>query len=186
MVQAGSVAAGAQGVAKRGGLGVDQHGLLRRKGTPTRPWSKKKSAGDQAIGRSRGGPTTKIHLICDGKGRPLNFRLSGGNVHDAAEADALLTEAPGHGERTIADKGYDSNEIRELILNLGSDPVIPFKRNRVLKGTLKRRFYKMRHQVENTFCDLKQYRAIATRYDKLALNFAGFVALASSILWLKN
>jgi transposase len=151
------------------------------------PMGQKKSVpSGQAIGKSRGGPTTKIHLLCDGQGRPIHFRLSAGNVADCTEAIPLLEGAPGEGQYTVADKGYDGDEIRDHIIESGSKPVIPYKKNRKHPGRLKRKIYRLRHKVENGFCSLKRFRSIATRYEKLARNFAGMVAMACVFMWLKD
>jgi transposase len=118
--------------------------------------------------------------------RPVHFRLSPGNIHDCTEAIPLLEGAPGQGEHTVADKGYDSDELREHIVEQGSKPVIPYKANRTNPGRLNRKIYRLRHKIENVFCSLKRFRSIATRYDKLARNFAGMVALGCVFLWLKD
>ncbi len=89
-------------------------------------------------------------------------------------------------ERIIGDKGYDSDAIREKIENLGAKAVIPFKINRKKPGRLKKKIYRRRHRIENAFCSLKQFRSVATRYEKLALHYAGMVAMACIIQWLKN
>ena len=101
-------------------------------------------------------------------------------------AELMLDETARSGNHTIADKGYDSDAIREKIDQLGSNAVIPWKSNRIKPGRLKKKFYRMRHRVENVFCSLKQYRGVATRYEKLALHYAGVVAMACVMLWLKN
>jgi transposase len=79
---------------------------------------------DEAIGKSRGGATTKIHLAVDSYGLPVHFELSGGQVHDVSRAEQLLDGAP-QGEFVVADKGYDSQALREHIEARGSVPVIP-------------------------------------------------------------
>jgi transposase len=88
-------------------------------------------------------------------------------------------------ETIIADKGYDSERIRETIESQGAKPVIPRKRNAV-KGNadLDRGLYRYRHLVENTFARLKHYRAVASRFDKLKRNYESVVAMACMILWL--
>ena len=116
----------------------------------------------------------------------MHFRLTGGNIHDAMITELMLEETKKSGDHTIADEGYDSDAIREKIEELGSTPVIPFKSNRRNPGKLKKRLYRLRHRVENTFCSLKQYRGVATRYEKLSLHYAGVVAMACVMLWLKN
>ena len=98
----------------------------------------------------------------------------------------LMLEETHRGEHTVADKGYDSDAIRDKIEELGSKAVIPFKSNRKEPGKLKKKIYALRHRVENAFCSLKQYRGVATRFEKLSLHYAGVVAMACVMLWLKN
>ena len=159
-------------------------GFLCRASTSTCSWRPKK-AGDQALGRSRGGPTTKIHLICDALGNPLKFTLTGGQIHDVTAAPDLLDKVESLGEFTIADKGYDSDEFRERIRDCKSEPVIPGRKNRNEKIEYDKTIYGARSLVENAFCKLKQFRAVATRYDKLARNFSGMVTMACIMTWLR-
>lgn len=139
---------------------------------------------DQAIGKSVGGNTTKIHMAVDGFGLPIAFNLTGGEVHDAKAAPALISKLP-KATYTIADKGYDSEEIREQIRAKQSVPIIPRKNNsKIGNAALDWGLYKCRHLVENMFARLKNFRAIATRYDKLKRNFASMIAMACSYIWL--
>ena|SRR5271165_2074051 len=148
---------------------------------------KKTSPSGQAIGKSRGGNTTKIHLVCEKAGKPVHFHLSGGNVHDCTMAEHLLNGVDtSKTERVLGDKGYDTDAIREKITDLRAEAVIPFKRNRKKPGKLRKRIYRKRHRVENVFCSLKRFRSVATRYEKLVLHYAGIVAMACMLLWLKN
>jgi len=142
------------------------------------------SAGDEAIGKSRGGNSTKIHLAVDSYGLPVHFELSGGQVHDISCAEQLLNGAP-TGESVVADKGYDSHKLREYIEAQGSLPVIPRRKGSLIANdTMNWGLYKYRHLVENAFARLKHFRAIATRYDKLDRNFASMLALAFALIWL--
>src|SRR3989344_2475706 len=141
----------------------------------------KKKSGYQQIGRSHGGATTKIHMICDSHGNPLKFTLSGGNAHDAPIGLEMIKKLDVIEGALIADKGYDSDEILIEITKKGGLPVIPPKSNRKNPIPHDRLIYQARHLVENLFCKLKQYRAIATRYEKLAKNYAGMVFMACSI-----
>ena len=139
---------------------------------------------EQGIGLSRGGKTTKIHLAVDAYGLPIAFEITGGEVHDSQAASALIDQLP-ESEAIIADKGYDSQAIREQIEAKHAIPVIPRKKNsKVGNQNLDRALYKLRHLVENMFARLKHFRAIATRYDKLKRNFASLVALACAFIWL--
>jgi transposase len=143
---------------------------------------RKRGALVQAIGISRGGRNTKLHALTDCEGRPLRFLLTGGNVADCRAADVLLDDLP---PRTIvlADKAYDSNAIRDLIERQGAVPNIPSKANRRWKSCFSRSLYKGRNAVERMFCRLKDYRRIATRYDKLATNFLGAIYLVAAVTW---
>lgn len=138
----------------------------------------------EAIGKSRAGNTSKIHLAVDAYGLPIAFRLTGGEVHDSREAPALIAALPS-GEALVADKGYDSDAIRQQINAQKMRSVIPRKRNsRKGNASLDRGLYRYRHLVENAFARMKHYRAIATRYDKLKRNYESMVALACGFLWL--
>jgi transposase len=139
---------------------------------------------NQAIGKSVGGNTTKIHMAVDAHGLPIEFDLTGGEVHDSKAAPELIARLP-FADYTIADKGYDSEEIRELIRKAGSIPIIPRKKNsKTGNGDIDWCLYKYRYLVENVFARLKHFRAIATRYDKLKRNYASMLAMACSYLWL--
>ncbi len=139
---------------------------------------------DQAIGKSVAGNTTKIHMAVEACGLPIDFEITGGEVHDAKKAPDLI-EKLSRADHTIADKGYDSEELRELIRKKGSVPVIPRKSNsKIGNDDMDWGLYKYRHLVENVFARLKQFRSIATRYDKLKRNYASMLALACGFLWL--
>lgn len=140
---------------------------------------------ERAIGRSRGGPTTKIHMACDAHGNPIDFEITGGEVHDVKAAPEIIRKLES-AEHFIGDKGYDSEEIREQVRAKGMNPVIPRKSNSKKPNPEFDSFlYKMRHLVENLFARLKHYRSIATRFEKLARNFKALVYLACSIIWIK-
>lgn len=139
---------------------------------------------NQAIGKSVGGNTTKIHMAVDAYGFPIEFDLTGGEVHDCKAAPELIEKLPA-ADYTIADKGYDSKQVRELIRKKASTPVIPRKKNsKTGNADIDWSLYKYRHLVENVFARLKHFRAIATRYDKLKRNYASMLAIACSYLWL--
>ena len=125
----------------------------------------------QAIGLSRGGNTSKIHLAVDSYGLPIEFIITGGEVHDSKAANELIELLP-QGDFVVADKGYDSEAIRETIRKRNSIPVIPRKKNSLLgNADIDWCLYKYRHLVENAFARLKHFRAIATRYDNLKIHF---------------
>ena len=118
----------------------------------------------------------------DGLGNPLHVHLTAGNIHDVTEAIKLIEKA--EGENFIADKGYDANHVIEAIEKKGMKAVIPSKLNRKKQRSIDKHVYKERHLVENFFCKIKRYRRIATRYEKTALNYLGFVLFASLRVWL--
>jgi transposase len=139
---------------------------------------------NQAIGKSVGGNTTKIHMAVDACGFPIEFQLTGGEVHDAKAAPALIGTLP-TAEYTVADKGYDSEDIRDQIRQKSSTPIIPRKKNsKTGNADVDWGLYKYRHLVENVFARLKHFRAIATRYDKLKRNYESMLAMACSYIWL--
>lgn len=163
-------------------------------------------SGDHAIGRSRGGLTTKIHLLVDGVGRPLVLLLSAGNVNDTSLFGSLLgglrVSRRGRGrprtrpEYVLADKGYSSRANRSLLRRRGIAHTIPEpadqRANRRRRGSAGGRpvgfdpvAYRRRNVVERGFCQLKQWRGLATRYDQHARNYLGALTLAALLTWLK-
>jgi transposase len=136
----------------------------------------------QAIGRSRGGRTTKIHALTDGLCRPIAFLLTGGQVADCIAADALLEQMPAtailHG-----DKGYDSDAVRRKIESKGAAPNIPPKANRRWKNCFSPYLYRDRNAIERMFGRLKDFRRIATRSARLAQNFLAAVCLAATVCY---
>lgn len=142
------------------------------------------SGSDEAIGKSRAGNTSKIHLAVDAHGLPIEFEITGGQINDCTQAPTLIAKLPA-AETIVADKGYDSEKIREQVGQQGAKAVIPRKRNSV-KGNadLDRGLYRNRHLVENAFARLKHYRAVASRFDKLKRNYESVVAMACAFLWL--
>ncbi len=130
----------------------------------------------QAIGKSRAGNTTRIHLAIDGYGLPVEFEITGGDVNDCSAAPDLIARLP-DAKAMVADKGYDKECIWEQITKKGARAVIPTKRNS-LKGNADMDWglYRYRQLVENAIARLKQYRTIATRYDKLKRNYKSMVA----------
>jgi transposase len=127
--------------------------------------------------------TTKIHALVDALGNPLRFLLTPGQVHDLVGADALLPQMAAN--VLIADKAFDADDrvIRPLA-SAGKSAVIPPRQNRTTPRPFDQELYKTRHLIENFFCKLKQFRAIATRYDKTARNFLAAVHLAAATIWL--
>jgi transposase len=139
---------------------------------------------NQAIEKSRGGNTTKIHMVVDAYGLPVNFSITAGNINDVTAAPDLINSTENI-KIMVGDKGYDSELIRKTIENKGGRSIIPRKSNSIIgNNDVDWYLYKLRHLVENIFARLKHFRAIATRYDKLERNFYNLVGLACSFLWL--
>ncbi|MEO9148674.1 MAG: IS5 family transposase [Burkholderiaceae bacterium] len=173
----------------RAGTGPRQRVRLNRQHDcacpPAQRGGKKRGPGqnNQAIGRSRGGLSTKIHATVDALGNPTGFHLTPGQAHDLEGADVLLKDS--EAEAVIADKAYDAQaRVIEPLLKAGKQVVIPPRSTRKQQRDYDRHLYKARHLIENFFARLKQYRAIATRYDKTARNFLGAIHLAAAVVWL--
>ena len=141
------------------------------------------SQSKQALGRSRGGFSTKIHVLVDALGNPLRFILTGGQRNDSTQAEALLESY--RAEHVIADRGYDTNAFLEIIAASDAEAVIPPKKNRTVQRTYDEHLYKERHLVECFINKIKWYRRIFTRYDKLARRFAAFLHIAGALVWLR-
>ncbi len=161
------------------GRGVDR--LLGGEG-PSLRVRRKRGERNQAIGRSRGGRSTKIHALTDAFCRPIAFLLTGGQVADCTAADTLLEQMP---ETTVlhGDKGYDSNAIRRKIEARGAAPNIPPKSNRRWKPCFSPALYRDRNAIERMFGRIKDFRRIATRYDRLAQNFLAAVCLVATVCY---
>ena len=137
----------------------------------------------QAIGRSRGGLTTKIVALVDALGNLARFVLLPGQRHDSLGAEPLLDGIAI--EALIADKAFDNDRLRADLDARGAMAVIPPKADRARRIACDFAMYRWRHLVENFFCDLKQFRRIATRYDKTDQSFAAMINLAATALALK-
>jgi len=126
----------------------------------------------------------QIHALTDSEGRPRVLLLSPGNVNDIAMAPALVAAA-GPIKRLIADKAYDANSLRRLLAERGAKAVIPSTLSRRQPIPYSKTIYRQRNLIERMFARLKDFRRIATRYDKLARNFlAGALIAATAIWWL--
>jgi transposase len=143
----------------------------------------KKNGCDQAIGRSRGGLTTKIHIVVDALGNPLRVSLTQGQVHDITQAETLTADIAA--QSLLADKGYDADSFIQSLEVRGITAVIPPKSNRKTKRDCDFALYAERNLVERFFCTIKHFRGIATRYEKTARNFLAGVHLACAWVWLK-
>src|ERR1700712_3215879 len=143
---------------------------------------RKRGALAHGIGRTKGGRNTKLHAVCDEKGRPLVLLLTPGNVHDCKVAQICIEALP-PSAALVGDKGYDSQALREWLEERGTQPVIPPRKNRKVQYDYDRAIYKQRNVIERMFCRLKDWRRIATRFDRNVKNFLGAVALAAAVIW---
>ena len=127
--------------------------------------------------------STKIHALVDALGNPVGFYLTGGEAHDLVGADQLLPTM--QADTLIADKAFDADErVIQPLAAAGKVAVIPPRANRQLSRSYDRDLFKARHLIENFFARLKQFRAIATRYDKTKRNFLAAIQLVAAVIWL--
>ena len=139
----------------------------------------------QAVGRSRGGRTTKIHALTEDRGRPVAFLITPGNCHDLPAArDLLPTVAPPR--RLLADRAYDANGLRDWLAERDIKAVIPPHPRRKHPHRYNKKAYKGRNLIERMFCRLKDFRRIATRYDKRADIYLSAILLAAALTWWIN
>ncbi len=139
----------------------------------------KDSQDQQALGRSKGGFTTKIHAL----GNPLKFILTPGQRNDITQGNALVEGL--QNTQVIADKGYDSNAFIQRIEEQKCIAVIPSKKNRKIQRDYDKHLYKERHLVECFFGKIKHFRRIFSRFDKTANVFLGFLNFVGALIWLK-
>lgn len=148
---------------------------------------KNSTPSQQALGRSSGGFSTKIHALTDALGNPLVFILTGGQVSDISQAEALLdkqlTDKPA--DALLADRAYDANNLVDKLDKLNMKAVIPPKSNRLIQREYDFYQYKERHLIECFFGKIKNYRRIFSRYDKTASHYLSFLAFASALIWLR-
>ena len=143
----------------------------------------KKDEGDQALGRSRGGFSSKIHAACDALGNPLRFDLTAGQAGDAPRAlgliDGIKTKA------VLADRAYDSDDILKAVRTSKAEAVIPPNPTRSDQRKTDWFLYRERHKIEIMFGHMKQYRRVFARFDKLARRYLAFVHFAAACLLLR-
>jgi transposase len=148
----------------------------------------------EALGRSQGGFSTKIHVRAEGGGKPITFMLTPGQRHETQAFEALMEQGAvkrsGAGRprlrpgRVVGDKGYSSGKIRAYLRRRGIRITIPRRKDEKHRGTFDRAIYRLRNQVERLFNRLKQFRRVATRYEKRAENYLAVVVIAAMTLWL--
>lgn len=146
-------------------------------------WDGSGGQDEQALGRSRGGFGTKLHGGFNGLGQPVELILTPGQASDIGQADALLADhAP---EVVIADRGYDKKALVDRIEARGGEAVIPTQKNRAEQREIDPHLYRERNVCERFWAQAKQYRRVATRYEKKAANYLAFAWLAAIMVMLK-
>ena len=138
---------------------------------------------EQALGRSRGGFSTKIHVNVDALGNPLCFLLTGGQRHDITQAEDLI--AGYEFERVIADRAYDSDDLLRRIAEQEAEAVIPPRKNRKEQRDYDKHLYKERYLVECFFNKIKHYRRLFSRFEKLDKRYLGFLSFVGALIWLR-
>ena len=175
------VGAGVSGADQRPGQRISDDRQRHRSCSCPGRHRPKRGVKDQALGRSRGGLTSKWHVAVDSLGRPIRFILTGGQANDSNQALALIAGLTA--AHVIADKAYDTHAILDHVEAIGALPIIP-KRSRMNRM---RDFdpgkYKRRNLIERSIGKLKQLRRIATRYDRLPENYLASLYLASLSFW---
>lgn len=146
---------------------------------------RKRGIHQRALGRSRGGFTSKIHCLGDARGRPIAFDLTPGEAADCKTYDTLIDLPERAPDALLADKAYDSDAIRHDLKKRGIKAVIPPKSNRKVAIRYNKRLYRERNWIERVIGHLKINRAIATRYDQLAESFLGMLYIATARYWIK-
>lgn len=152
-------------------------------------------AAAEALGYSKGGFSTKIHLRCEGKGKPVTFVLTVGERNESVMFEALMEQGAvkrvGRGQprvrphRVAGDKAYTGRPIRVYLHRRGIGAVIPRRSNESRQGTrFDRQAYRERNRIERTINRLKQFRRIATRYEKRAQNYLAMLTIAAILLWI--
>jgi len=144
---------------------------------------KKSRAQEQALGRSRGGFSTKVHALTDALGYPIKFILTGGQESDIGQAENLLTGI--QAGALLADKGYDADALLATLRESNIDAVIPPKANRTVQRPCDWHVYKERHRIECFFGKIKHYRRVFSRYEKLAVIYLSFLSFVGALIWLR-
>jgi transposase len=137
----------------------------------------------QALGRSKGGFSTKIHALVDALGLPIRFILTPGQSSEIKQAPELIKGIIN--ANILGDKAFDCDDFIDQIKSQNCTPIIPPKENRKIKREVDYILYKERHLVECFFSKIKQFRRIFSRFDKMAEAYMGFLAFASTIIWLR-
>ena len=149
------------------------------------PLAPQKNGGqaEQALGRSRGGFSTKIHVTVDGLGNPLRLDLTAGERHDILKAHDQIVDLDF--DYVIADRGYGAQAFLDEIIASGAEPVIPPKKNAKAPHEYDAWRYRERHLVECFIGKIKHFRRVFSRFDKLARRYLGFLHFTSALIWLR-
>ncbi len=145
----------------------------------------KKALRSRCMGRSRGGLTTKIHALVDAMGLPIALKLTEGQAHDGRSAEDMF-EMLRSGNILLADRAYDSNALRDRLAKVGAWGNIRAMPHRLDPPAFSGWLYRQRNAVERFFNKLKQFRAVATRYDKRDGNYLASIKLASLRIWRRS
>ena len=143
---------------------------------------RKRGAQEQAIGVTKGGRNSKLHALVDELCRPWVIIVTPGNVADCRVGPECVSLIDGI-KKLLGDKAYDSNSFRKLLREDGITPVIPGRANRKKRIRHDKEAYKGRNVIERCYCRLKDFRRVATRYDKLARNFFSTVCLVAALVY---
>ena len=138
-----------------------------------------------ALGRSRGGFSTKINARTNAQGLPIGIVITPGQVHDVKAYTGLMDEVDDDPKQMLADKGYDSDAVRDDIRARGGEALIPTRATRKVQQLVDKAIYALRNRIERFFNRVKNSRRVATRYDKLIESFAAFVILSTIRLWIR-
>ena len=139
----------------------------------------KRGALSRCIGRTKGGLNSKLHAVCDGLGRPIMMLLTEGQMSDHKGAFLMLSALP-NAKELLADKGYDSDWFRAALTERGITPCIPPRKNRKVQYHYDKDLYRQRHKIENVFGRIKDWRRVATRYDRCAHTFMSAISIAAT------
>ncbi|WJY19860.1 IS5 family transposase [Alteriqipengyuania flavescens] len=142
----------------------------------------KRGALPRRIGRTKGGLNPKLHAVCDGLGRPIILLLTEGQMSDHKGAALLLPILP-HARMLLGDKGYDSDWFRAALDNQGIAACIPPRKNRKIQYHYDKQLYRQRHKIENVFGRIKDWRRVATRYDRCAHTFMSAICIAATVCY---
>jgi transposase len=142
-------------------------------------WRWKGGIARNALGRSRGGFSTKINARTNADGLPIGIEITPGQTHDVTAYPALMNDVDCDPEQMLGDKAYDSQAVRQDIERRGGAAVIPSLTSRKIQHAVNKAVYALRNRIERFFNRAKNSRRVATRYDKLIESFAAFVLLAS-------